>query len=112
MLSEAMNIEDRLRSDLQQARKQRDDLAVEAIRMLMSVADNAGAVDLGPWESSHLGGPTEVPRRHVTEREVLELFRAEADDFRAAAAEYRRHGQAEAADDMEIRARVVERYLV
>lgn len=105
------SLEERLRNDLRQARKDRDSLAVESIRMLLSVLDHAGAVDVGSWEASHVGGPTEVPRRHVTDAELLELFRAEADDYRAAAAEYRRLGQADAAADMDVRASVVERYL-
>ena len=50
-------------------------------------------------------------KRHVTDAELLELFRAEADDYRAAAAEYRRLGQTDAADDMDVKAGVVERYL-
>ncbi len=105
------SLEERLLNDLRQARKNRDDLAVEAIRMLLSVLDHAGAVDVGSWEASHVGGPTEVPRRHVTDAELLELFRAEAEDFRGAATEYRRLGQVEAAGEMDIRAAVVERYL-
>jgi uncharacterized protein YqeY len=105
------SLEERLRNDLRQARKGRDGPAVEAIRMLLSVLDHAGAVDVGSWEASHVGGPTEVPRRHVTDAELLELFRAEADDYRAAAAEYRRLGQTDAADDMDVKAGVVERYL-
>lgn len=92
--------------------KARDAVRVKTLRALLSTIDNAGAVRVepGPYEP-RLGLSHDVPRREVTEDEIVDEVRSERDDLLQAAEEMRRHGQVERAAELEVRASIVDEYL-
>jgi uncharacterized protein YqeY len=101
-------VRDRLRHALTAAMRERDTVAVAALRSALGAIDNAEAVDPGQRvapAASHprlagtvVGlGAGEVPRRQLTEPELEALVRAEVAERAAAAADYERAGRAERA---------------
>lgn len=109
----------RLGESLKVALRERDTIAVAAIRSAMSAVDNAEAVD-----RSHAAPPTgvigdvrlgvgagEVARRELSEDDVLEIVRAEVGERRIAAAEYERLGRAEHAGRLKAEAAALVSFL-
>jgi hypothetical protein len=101
-------LRDRLRHALAAAIRERDTVAVAALRSALGAIDNAEAV--GPGQqvapaASHprLAGTVaglgagEVSRRQLTEPELEAVVRAEVAERTAAAADYERRGRAERA---------------
>jgi uncharacterized protein YqeY len=94
-----------LRADLNAARKAGDSQLVTLIRTLIAAIDNAEAVDV----SDHPDGHTEVPRRSLSDDEVVRIVPAEAVDLRAAADDYERHGNLSEAERLRALARTADR---
>lgn len=95
----------RLRGALPAALKARDQVAVAALRSALAAIDNAQAVAAPPAPRSGgviagavAGlGAGEAPRRDLSPADVAAIVRAEVADRRAAAADYERAGQVDAA---------------
>ena len=83
-----MSLLARLKTDLGAARKEGDAARVAVIRTLMAAIANAEAVELGPSHPREVQGWAEVPRRRLSAEDILRIVRREADELRAAAAEY------------------------
>ena len=105
-----------LREALTSAIKARDTVAVAALRSALAAIDGAEAVDVGPAGpvvASHpdvagsVGGlgSADVPRRVLTDDDVVRLVRAEVAERRTAAAEYDRLGRGDRADRLTGRGR-------
>ena len=90
--------------------KSRDRVAVSALRVAIAAIENAGAVEPGPTMPEDLA-PADVPRRHVTEDEMVMLVAGEVAELNAAVESYESLGQMEAAEDARARLAVLERYL-
>lgn len=109
----------RLGESLKVALRERDTIAVAAIRSAMSAVDNAEAVDrshapppTGVIGDVRLGvGAGEVARRELSEDDVLEIVRAEVGERRIAAAEYERLGRAEQAGRLKAEAAALVSFL-
>lgn len=95
-----------LRADLNGARKARDSELVTLIRTLIAAIDNAEAVDT----SDALDGRSEVPRRSLSNVEVVSVILAEGADLRVAADDYERHGNCTEAERLRALALVADRY--
>jgi uncharacterized protein len=68
---------DRVRADLLNARKARDQLMVTTLQGVLSAIDNAGAVPV-PSDIATLGtGSTEVARKELSTRDMQELVKHE-----------------------------------
>ena len=107
-----MSIPERLKADLVVAMRERDDLAVRTIRSLISAIDNAGAVEVHTLDSQpKIGLGHDMPRREVSDGEVLALLGDEREDLLQAAAEFRDHGEDARAGELETRAGIVSGYL-
>jgi uncharacterized protein YqeY len=78
----------RLSADLLTAMKARDKAAIDTLRCLLAVLDNAGAQDPKTFGSS-----TEVPRKSLTRNELQALIQAEITSRREAVIEYERGGR-------------------
>jgi uncharacterized protein len=89
-----------LSADLLVAMKARDKPAIDTLRCLLAVLDNAGAQDPRLFGSS-----TEVPRKSLTQTEVQVLMQAEVISRRAALIEYERGGRRQ--DAARLRAELV-----
>jgi uncharacterized protein len=83
----------RLSADLRTSLKARDKAAIDTLRCLLAVLDNAGAQDPAMYPSEVFGALSEVPRKSLTEEELQALLRAEVSSRNAAAIEYERGGR-------------------
>lgn len=109
----------RLREALPAALKARDQLAVAALRSALAAIDNAQAVAAPPAPRSGgviagavAGlGAGEAPRRDLSPGDIAAIVRAEVADRRAAAAEYERAGQPDAAARLTAEADVLAAHL-
>jgi uncharacterized protein len=78
----------RLAADLRMAMKARDKAAIDTLRCLLAVLDNAGAQDPRVFGSS-----VEVPRKSLSQSELDALMKAEVKSRSTAAIEYERGGR-------------------
>jgi uncharacterized protein YqeY len=90
--SDAASIRDALKAAVIQAMKQRDRGALAAYRTALGAIDNAESVPSGTshqasaMELSAVGaGRTDVPRRLLTEQDMIDIVLQEANERRAAA---------------------------
>ena len=100
----------RLRRDLAEALKSRNRVAVSALRVAIAAIENAGAVEPGPAMPEDLA-PADVPRRDVTEDEMVRLVGGEVAELGAAVEGYESLGQMKAAEEARARLAVLKRYL-
>jgi hypothetical protein len=100
--------------------KARSQVAVAAIRSALAAVANAEAVTAGPTAATgsvHVAGAArgvgagDVPRRQLTELDVLDVVDAEITDRREHASEYDALGQADAAERLRAEAAVLEAFL-
>ena len=111
-------LRDRLRHALAAAMRERDTVAVAALRSALGAIDNAEAVDPGqrvapaashPRLAGTLAGlgAGEVPRRELTEPELEAVVRAEVAERAAAAAEFERAGRTDRGSQLRAEAAVL-----
>ncbi|HEY7107720.1 MAG TPA: hypothetical protein VH986_15065 [Acidimicrobiia bacterium] len=113
------SVRDRLQAGLRDAMKQRDKVAVGALRSALGAIANAEAVpDTIATSSAHpiavsvRGlGAGEAPRRPLSEAEVRDVVDAEIDDRLVSAHRYDDLGQGAAADALRSEAAVLRSYL-
>jgi uncharacterized protein YqeY len=110
-------LEDRLRSALRIALRERNAVAMGALRSALAALANATAVQsvpLAPGADVHVAGSVaglgaaEVPRRELTEDEATAIVRAEIAERTAAAEQY---GRSPAADRLRAEAALLDRFL-
>ena len=115
------SIRERLVTALPQALKERDTLAVDALRSAIAAIENATAVDapeVADAISAHVAGSTagvgatEAPRRELTESDLLAIVVAEAVERETEAATYRDLGQTDAADRLVAQAAYLREFTV
>jgi len=84
----------RLAQDLRTALKSRETTRITALRSMLAALDNAQAVPLAELPAVHAlhGGIGEVPRKTLSDAELVALFAAELDERRAAAVMLEKHG--------------------
>ena len=110
-------LEGRLRSALRIALRERNVVAMGALRSTLAALGNATAVQsvrLAPGGDEHVAGSvaglgaTEVPRRELGDAEAVAIVRAEIADRTAAAEQY---GRSPAADRLRAEADLLGRFL-
>ena len=103
----------RITLSLRTAMKNRDGVAVSALRGLLHAIDNTGAVDpsLQPAAEPSRQGATEVPRRLPTYAALRALIEGEAAERETAATLYEGLGESEQATRLRAEAAVVRRWL-
>lgn len=87
------DVRQKLRESLKAALKSRDEIATAALRSALSAIANAEAVDPAPNRVRLGVGAADVPRRELSDAEVMAIIQAEIDERMHAAAEYERLGQ-------------------
>ena len=87
------DIRRRLRDALYSALKARDEVATAALRSAISAIANAEAVSPGPVKLRLGLGAGDVPRRDLSDDELLAILRAEVEERMRSAGEYDRLGQ-------------------
>jgi uncharacterized protein YqeY len=110
-------LEDRLRSALRIALRERNAVAMSALRPTLAALANATAVQsvpIAPAGGEHIAGSlvglgaAEVPRRELTEDEAAGIVRSEIAERTAAADQY---GRSPAADRLRSEAALLSRFL-
>jgi uncharacterized protein YqeY len=106
----ASGLRDRLQTRLRFAMKDRDTVAVTALRGALAAIDAAGSSGVpagaleqrpAPVAGSRAGlGAAEAPRRDLTEADVVQLVRNEVTERETAAIAYARAGQGTRADSL------------
>jgi uncharacterized protein len=82
----------RLSADLRTAMKARDQSAIDTLRCLLAVLDNAGAQDPA-YSAEAFGKSVEVPRKALKQHELQTLLQAEVTSRSAAIVDYERGGR-------------------
>lgn len=119
MSDQGSSLRRRLRDALTVAMKQRDRVAITALRSTLAAIDNAEAVDTSAMpsgslaiESSPVGiGVAEVARRSLSNEDVAQIVRSEIADREAAALDYDRAGQPERAQALRAEAETLSSHL-
>jgi hypothetical protein len=93
---------DLVSADLRSAMKRRETNTVAALRNVLHIVDNTGAIPLSESLTT-----VEVARRIPDVQEVEALLRSEVDELQQAAEEYRRHGVMDRAEALAEKAEVV-----
>jgi uncharacterized protein YqeY len=88
-------IRQRLKDDLKQAMKARQTEVVTTLRTTLAEIDHAESVDVDPAFVPIIGVTNDVPRKVLTEAEMLAIVQREADEIQAAMAEYEAAGNVE-----------------
>jgi len=120
--SGSASVRDRLRRGLTVAMKARDAAAVAALRSALAAVENGEAVEATQaplpadghpdFAGSVAGlGAAEVPRRRLTDAQVMEILRAEVADRQAVARDLQRRGQGDRAERLRAEAGVLGSYL-
>jgi uncharacterized protein YqeY len=109
-----MEIVDRMRRQLVQAMKDGDTSAAAALRSAMAALANAEAVPVadGPYDPAEGPYGGEADRRELSGADVRGVLTGLVVELDESAALYRKHGQAEAAEDLVRQAAVLEAYVV
>ncbi len=113
------SLRQRLRDALVAAMKERDRVAVTALRSTLAAIDNAEAVDTSAVasgslaiESSPVGvGAAEVERRLLSDEDIVQIVRSEVADREAAAIDYDRAGRSERARALRAEVQVLSSHL-
>ena len=105
------SLHSRLSADLRTAMKARDKTAMDTLRCLLAVLDNAGAQDPVSAPSAVVGLSAEVPRRVLTQNELHALMQAEITSRRAAVIDYERGGRHQDAARLRAELSLVSRYV-
>jgi uncharacterized protein YqeY len=103
-----------LHDGLKTALKEKDRVALTALRSALAAIDNAEAVPLDhPVDNGSAAGvgATEVERLHLTEADVRSIVEKEVRERTVAAQEYERLGRDDVAERLRSEAGVLSRYL-
>jgi uncharacterized protein YqeY len=117
--SAAAPLRQRLRDALTGAIKDRDKVAVAALRSTLAAIDNAEAVDRPQpadrqlaLEQPRIGaGSAEAPRRELTQQQIEDIVRGELAERESAARDYQRAGRLEHAERLRGEIRVLAEHL-
>lgn len=110
-----MPIVRQMKADLLAAMKARQPSTVSVLRSTLAAIDNAGAVEVDasyvPVAGTQDGRPHEVPRKELSEAQVMKLVRAEAEERRSKAEQYEHLGKHDEAAQLRAEFDVLNRYL-
>lgn len=106
-----MSLRERAKADLPKAIKARQRHAVVALRSILAAIDNAEAVEPLSGPVPLVGRSDDVPRKELSETQIREIVRMEADERRSAVAAYERLGQQAEAARLRAEIAVIDSYL-
>jgi uncharacterized protein YqeY len=95
---------------LREAMRERDPAARAALRTLISALDNATSIETTALNQPVFGLAGDVPRHELTEADIERVFSAEADERRAAIADYHQRGLPAEAERLRLELAVIERF--
>ena len=90
--SDTAPVRQQLKADLKQAMKARQMRVVATLRATLAEIDHAEAVDIDTSIVPMAGVSQDMPRKVLTEAEMLSIVQREADEIKVALAEYEAAG--------------------
>jgi hypothetical protein len=106
-----MTIRQQIMGDLYEAMKSRQSDVVSTLRTLLGEIANAEAVAVDTDFVPMIGRTNDVPRKHLTDDDIRQILQAEADNHRAAIAEFESVGRQDAVERLQLGLDVITRYL-
>jgi uncharacterized protein YqeY len=91
--------------------KARDTHLISTLRTLLGEIANAEAVETDTDFVPMIGRTNDVPRKHLTDDDIRQILQVEADNHRAAIAEFEQAGRQDAVERLQIGLRVIDKYL-
>jgi uncharacterized protein len=88
-----MSLRKSLKADLLKAMKARQSHTVSTLRTVLAAIDNAEAVDVDTSIVPLTGITKDVPRKVLSEAQMIEIVRAEVEDLRSVMDDYERFGK-------------------
>lgn len=105
-------VQGRMRAGLTAALRERDRAAIVALRTALAAVANAEAVPVSDkYQEPVVGKLNEVPRRDLTDVDVLRILRAEATERQSAIVEYETLGRHAEAVRLRAELAVLDRYI-
>jgi uncharacterized protein YqeY len=106
-----MNLIERLKNDLTNSMKARQNLRVATLRTMLSALDNATAVEVDVSYVPMEGVTPDVPRKELSESDQLVILTKEAEARRHAVVQYEQLGKSQEAARLRAELEVFEDYL-
>lgn len=106
-----MTIRERLKEGLLAAMKAKNLEAVAALRTALAAIDNAEAVEPGNQSAPIVNRSADVPRKALSEEDIIALVRSEATDLRKAAVQYDSIGQVKRAEELRLKLKALEPFI-
>ncbi len=107
----SLSLREQLKTDLKTAFKARQSHAVTALRSVLGEIDNAEAIALDDTMGPVVGKFNERPRKQLTEAQIQDILRADAETIRVSLAEYQLLGKTEEAAQLQAEWEVLAKYL-
>lgn len=105
------SIRQQITADLKIAMKARQMDTVSTLRTLLGEIANAEAVEADTDFVPMIGRTNDVPRKILTDEDIRQILQTEADNHRAAIAEFQRVGHQEAINRLQIGLDLINSYL-
>jgi uncharacterized protein len=105
------SIRGRVKSDLQAAVQARQQTPVEVLRTLLASIENAEAVPLEEANRQALDPTRDVPRRQLSEAQILAILQDEADERKRAIATYETMGRQDVVAQLRVERNIIAGYL-
>jgi uncharacterized protein YqeY len=106
----SLTIIDRLRIDLLEARKERNQLIVSTLQAVISAIDNASAVPASESIGTLGVGSTEAPRRELSKQDIEEIIENEIIELQHAIAQFE-GAKTPYVDELGSKINILEKYL-
>jgi uncharacterized protein YqeY len=106
-----MTIREKLKEALMTAMREKNLEAVAALRTALGAIDNAEAVEPVALSGPVVNASADVPRKVLTEDDVLEIVRREATDLRKAAVQYDAIGQVKRAEELRLKLKALDAFI-
>lgn len=104
-------LQNRMKTDLKEAMKQRQKETVTALRTVLAAIANAEAVAVDTSFVPMVGKTNDVPRKALTVDDVQQILKAKISERSIAVAEYEGLGQNDAAAELRAEVKVLEKYV-
>ena len=106
-----MTMRQQITGDLYEAMKSRQSDVVTTLRTILGEIANAEAVEADTDFVPMIGRTNDIPRRILTDEDIRQILKAEADRHREAIAEFENVGRQDAAERLQAGLKVIVRYL-
>jgi uncharacterized protein len=104
-------LREQLKAALVQAMKARQSNVVSTLRSILSEIDNAEAVEMTVSSVPVVGLSKDVPRKILSEEQMLDILQKEYNEIQLSYTEYKRSGKDEEANQLQMEMEILAPYL-